>query len=181
MPCRCWINRLSDTDRRTGEMVCCYEHKRPGSVLHVDVTMLGNIRDGGARRCAGRHQGDRHRATIPGKPRIRHNEPRMGTPFVRTVLYVRSPVDQAEIQDVAVNASAKRLLKRGKVMVIDRDRPRQSRRWVTCPNSVQINEHGASQCDPPAVSTQVPGLVFVRRVSSRRRTHTSNLPAEPLK
>jgi hypothetical protein len=41
---RCRINRLSHIDRRTGEPIRRYEHDRPGSLLHVDVKKLGNIR-----------------------------------------------------------------------------------------------------------------------------------------
>ena len=41
---RCRINRLTHLDRRTGEKIRRYEHDRPGSLLHVDVKKLGNIR-----------------------------------------------------------------------------------------------------------------------------------------
>jgi len=44
---RCRVNRLSQMDRATGEPVRRYEHSAPGQLLHVDVTKLGNIPDGG--------------------------------------------------------------------------------------------------------------------------------------
>ncbi len=41
---RCRLNRLSHVDRATGEPIRRYEHDTPGSLLHVDVKKLGNIR-----------------------------------------------------------------------------------------------------------------------------------------
>ena len=46
---RCRLNRLSYTDRATGEPVRRYEHPQPGDLIHVDVTKFGNIPDGGER------------------------------------------------------------------------------------------------------------------------------------
>lgn len=44
---RCRLNRLSHIDRVTGEPARRYERERPGELIHVDVTTLGNIPDGG--------------------------------------------------------------------------------------------------------------------------------------
>lgn len=57
------LNRLSYTDRATGEPIGRYEHDHPGSMLHVDVKKLGNIPDGGGWRYVGRRQGEKHRAS----------------------------------------------------------------------------------------------------------------------
>lgn len=38
---RCRLNRLSYTDRATGEPVRRYEHPQPGDLIHVDVTKFG--------------------------------------------------------------------------------------------------------------------------------------------
>ena len=54
---RCRINRLSRIDRVTGEPLRRYEHQRPGSLIHVDVTKFANIPDGGGHRFVGRPQG----------------------------------------------------------------------------------------------------------------------------
>ena len=54
---RCRINRLSRIDRVTGEPLRRYEHQRPGSLIHVDVTKFANIPDGGGHRVVGRPQG----------------------------------------------------------------------------------------------------------------------------
>ena len=61
------LNRLSYTDRATGEPVRRYEHDHPGSLVHVDVKKLGNIPDGGGWRYVGRRQGEKHRVATPGK------------------------------------------------------------------------------------------------------------------
>jgi hypothetical protein len=46
---RCRLNRLSHVDIRTGEPIRRYEHPYAGAMMHVDVTELGNIPDGGWR------------------------------------------------------------------------------------------------------------------------------------
>ena len=51
---RCRLNRLSHIDRVTGEPARRYERKRPGEMIHVDVTKFGNIPDGGGWRYVGR-------------------------------------------------------------------------------------------------------------------------------
>ena len=58
---RCGVNRLSHTDRVTGEPLRRYEHPHPGSLIHVDVTKFGNIPDGGGHRYVGRQQGHANR------------------------------------------------------------------------------------------------------------------------
>ena len=44
------LNRLAYLDRATGELVRRYEHRYPGSLVHVNVKKFGNIPDGGAYR-----------------------------------------------------------------------------------------------------------------------------------
>jgi hypothetical protein len=75
---RCRINRLSHIDRVTGEPIRRYEHDRPGSLIHVDVTKFGNIPDGGGWRFVGKQQGDRNREVTAKRTgqRHAHYEPR---------------------------------------------------------------------------------------------------------
>jgi transposase InsO family protein len=61
------LPRLSDVDRVTGQIVrgrrfsdLRYEHREPGSLLHVDVKKLGRIPKGGGWRARGRGPGVRH-------------------------------------------------------------------------------------------------------------------------
>lgn len=96
---RCRLNRLSHTDRATGEPVRRYEHARPGDLIHVDVTKFGNIPDGGGWRYVGRQQGRRHRAATPGKPKSAHGNPKLGHCYVHTVIDDYSRVAYTEIHD----------------------------------------------------------------------------------
>lgn len=96
---RCRLNRLSYTDRATGELVRRYEHDHPGDLLHVDVAKFGNIPDGDGWRFVGRQQSKRHRAATPGKPCNRHHHPKMGHCFVHTVIDDHSRIAYAEIYD----------------------------------------------------------------------------------
>ncbi len=92
---RCRINRLANVDRRTGEPIRRYEHKHPGSLIHVDVKKLGNFPDGGGWRYLGRTQGSKNRHQhAPG------SSPRIGTAFVHTVIDDHSRVAYvSEIHD----------------------------------------------------------------------------------
>jgi transposase InsO family protein len=96
---RCRINRLSHTDRATGELVRRYEHPHPGSMLHVDVTKFGNIPDGGGHRFVGRHQGKANRSATGRRTgaRDRHRGPRIGTAFLHTVIDDHSRIAYVEI------------------------------------------------------------------------------------
>ncbi|MBB1025842.1 MULTISPECIES: IS481 family transposase [unclassified Dietzia] len=96
---RCRINRLSRIDRVTGEPLRRYEHPRPGSLLHVDVTKFGNIPDGGGHRFVGRAQGQLNgRATARRTGERGHqSRPRIGTAYVHTVIDDHSRVAYAEI------------------------------------------------------------------------------------
>jgi transposase-like protein len=97
---RCRINRLSRIDRVTGEALRRYEHDRPGSLIHVDVTKFGNIPDGGGWRYVGKQQGNRNRvATVArtGQPRNRRHQPNLGLAYVHTVIDDHSRVAYAEI------------------------------------------------------------------------------------
>ena len=109
---RCRVNRLTHVDRRSGEVVRRYEHDRPGSLVHVDVKKLGNIPDGGGWRFVGRHQGDRNRASTPGKPKNRHRNPTMGTAHVHSVLDDHSRVVYSEIHDDERKETAAAVLRR---------------------------------------------------------------------
>lgn len=117
---RCRLNRLSYTDRATGETIRRYEHDHPGDLIHVDVTKFGNIPDGGGWRFVGRKQGNRHRTTTPGKPRNRHGEPTMGHCFVHTVIDDHSRVAYAEIHDDEKAVTAAGVLRRATAWFQDR-------------------------------------------------------------
>lgn len=99
---RCRINRLSHIDRITGEPLRRYEHRHPGSLIHVDVTKFANIPDGGGHKFVSKQQSKRnaiatgHRTGERGD-RATHYRPRIGTAFVHTVIDDYSRVAYAEI------------------------------------------------------------------------------------
>jgi transposase InsO family protein len=109
---RCRLNRLRHVDIRTGEPTRRYEHEYPGSMIHVDVKKLGNIPDGGGWRTVGRQQGERNRATTPGKARSKHRGVLMRHAFVHTVIDDHSRVAYAEIHDDETAATAIGVLRR---------------------------------------------------------------------
>jgi transposase InsO family protein len=109
---RCRLNRLSHVDVKTGEPARRYEHEAPGALIHVDVKKLGNIPDGGGWRFVGRQQGDRNRASTPGKGKNRHRNPLMRHAFVHTVIDDHSRVAYAEIHDDETAATAIGVLQR---------------------------------------------------------------------
>ena len=109
---RCRLNRLTHVDRATGEPVRRYEHRHPGSLIHVDVKKLGNIPDGGGWRYVGRPQGDKHRAATPGKAKNAHHNPKMGHAYVHTVLDDHSRVGYAEVHDDETALTATAVLRR---------------------------------------------------------------------
>jgi len=93
-------NRLSYTDRATGQVVRRYEHPYPGSLVHVDVKKIGNIPDGGGWRYVGARQGARNRASTPGKARSQASRrPVMGYACVHSVIDDYSRVVYSEIHD----------------------------------------------------------------------------------
>jgi transposase InsO family protein len=96
---RCRINRLSHIDRVSGEPIRRYEHERPGSLIHVDVTKFGNIPDGGGWRYVGPQQGGRNRAATVARTGVarKNYEPQLGTGYVHTVIDDHSRVAYAEI------------------------------------------------------------------------------------
>jgi transposase InsO family protein len=109
---RCRINRLSHIDRRTGEPIRRYEHDRPGSLLHVDVKKLGNIRRRRRLALRGPPAGKKNRAVTAGKPRNAHRNPVLGTAFVHTVLDDHSRMAYAEIHDDETAATPIGVLRR---------------------------------------------------------------------
>lgn len=96
---RCRLNRLSYTDRATGEVVRRYEHDQPGDLVQVDVTKFGNIPDGSGWRYVGKLQGNRNRVATEDKPCNRHRDPLRGYCFVHTVIDDHSRVAYAQIHD----------------------------------------------------------------------------------
>ncbi|UPL17801.1 helix-turn-helix domain-containing protein [Microbacterium aurugineum] len=96
---RCHVNRLSRIGRVSGEPLRRYEHDRPASLIHVDVTKFGNIPVGGGWRFVGKQQGDWNRQATARRTGQRNSrsEPRLGTAFVHTVLDGHSRVAYAEI------------------------------------------------------------------------------------
>jgi transposase InsO family protein len=118
---RCRINRLSRIDRVTGEELRRYEHKHPGSLIHVDVTKFGNIPDGGGHRFVGRQQGGVNaRATAERTGRTGTGHPRIGTAFVHTVIDDYSRVAYAEIHGDEKALTAVAVLKRAVAWFADR-------------------------------------------------------------
>jgi len=109
---RCRLNRLRHVDIRTGEPTRRYEHEYPGSLIHVDVKKLGNIPDGGGWRTVGRQQGERNRATTPGKARSKRRGVLMRHAFVHTVIDDHSRVAYAEIHDDETAVTAIGVLRR---------------------------------------------------------------------
>jgi transposase InsO family protein len=55
------MNRLDQLDRQTGRVIRRYEHRHPGSLVHVDVKKLGRIPTGGGWRAHGRSEAVRGR------------------------------------------------------------------------------------------------------------------------
>lgn len=120
---RCRINRLSRIDRVTGEPLRRYEHDRPGSLIHVDVTKFGNIPDGGGHRFLGRIKG-KHNAHATARrtgQRGKNYKPRIGTAFVHTVIDDYSRVAYAEICGDEKAATAIGVLERAVAWFADRD------------------------------------------------------------
>jgi transposase InsO family protein len=94
---RCRINRLTRIDRVTGEPLRRYEHDRPGSLIHVDVTKFGNIPDGGGHRFVGRQQGDKNKRATPDLPTGNDRKPRTGKAFLHTVIDDHARIAYVEI------------------------------------------------------------------------------------
>lgn len=96
---RCRINRLSHIDRVTGEPLRRYEHDRPGSLIHVDVTKFANIPDGGGHKFLSRRQSKANARATARRTGDRGNayRPRIGTAYLHTVIDDHSRVAYAEI------------------------------------------------------------------------------------
>ena len=96
---RCRINRLSQLDRVTGEPVRRYEHHRPGSLIHVDVTKFANIPDGGGHRFLSRAESKRNAEATARRTGARGADyrPVIGTAFLHTVIDDHSRVAYVEI------------------------------------------------------------------------------------
>ncbi|WP_183097295.1 IS481 family transposase [Nocardioides pelophilus] len=105
---RCRLNRLSYTDRVTGEPARRYERSRPGELLHVDTTKFGNIPDGGGWRYLGKQQGHRNRQATRDRTGIKSRKyhPKIGTCFVHTVIddYTRLAYAECHDDELAVTA-----------------------------------------------------------------------------
>ena len=86
------LNRLAYLDRATGELVRRYEHRYPGSLVHVDVKKFGNIPDGGGWRYVGCRQGEKNRSATPDKPKNKWRDPKLGYAFIHTVRSSGSPI-----------------------------------------------------------------------------------------
>lgn len=110
--CTARLNRLSYTDRATGEPIRRYEHKYPGSLVHVDVKKLGNIPDGGGWRYVGRRQGERNRAATPGKPKTQWHSSKLGYAYLHTIIDDHSRVAYTEVHDDETAITAVGVLRR---------------------------------------------------------------------
>lgn len=93
----CRLDRLSRTDRVTGEPIRRYEHDQPGSLIHGDVTKFGNIPNGGGHRFFGRGQGTRNRHGTPGVTRTDDHQPRLGVGYPHAVIDDHSRVPHVEM------------------------------------------------------------------------------------
>jgi transposase InsO family protein len=98
---RCRLNRLTYTDRITGEPARRYERSRPGELLHVDTTKFGNIPDGGGWRFVGKTQGNTNRQATRDRTGIKSRKyhPKVGTCFVHTVIDDYTRLAYAECHD----------------------------------------------------------------------------------
>lgn len=95
---RCRMNRRRHVDRVTGEPIRRYEHPRPGSMIHVDVTTFGNIPDGGGWRYVGQQIGTQNKSrTALRTGRTEKGHPNIGTAFLHTVIDDHSRVAYVEI------------------------------------------------------------------------------------
>ncbi|MFH7321719.1 IS481 family transposase [Aeromicrobium sp. JJY06] len=118
---RCRLNRLGHIDRVTGEPIRRYEHPRPGSLIHVDVTKFGNIPDGGGWRYVGKQHGYRNKAqTALRTGRTPKGHPNIGTAFLHTVIDDHSRVAYAEFCPDETAASAIGVLQRAVKWFADR-------------------------------------------------------------
>jgi len=118
---RCRLNRLRHIDRVTGEPIRRYEHPRPGSLIHVDVTKFGNIPDGGGWRYVGKQRGYRNKAqTALRTGRTPKGHPNIGTAFLHTVIDDHSRVAYAEFCPDETAASAIGVLQRAVEWFADR-------------------------------------------------------------
>ena len=121
---RCRINRLTHVDRATGEPIRRYEHRYPGSMIHVDVKKLGNVPDGGGWRYLGRQAGLQNRITTAHRTGQRNRDyghPLVGTAFVHTVLDDHSRVAYAEIHDDETKQTATKVLRNAVAWFAERD------------------------------------------------------------
>ncbi|TSD63715.1 IS481 family transposase [Aeromicrobium piscarium] len=118
---RCRLNRLRHIDRVTGEPIRRYEHPRPGSLIHVDVTKFGNIPDDGGWRYVGKQHGYRNKAqTALRTGRTPKGHPNIGTAFLHTVIDDHSRVAYAEFCPDETAASAIGVLQRAVEWFADR-------------------------------------------------------------
>ena len=106
------LNRLAYLDRATGELVRRYEHRYPGSLVHVDVKKFGNIPDGGGWRYVGRRQGEKNRSATPDKPKNKWRDPKLGYAFIHTVIDDHSRVAYSEAHDDETATTAVAVLHR---------------------------------------------------------------------
>jgi len=107
---RCRLNRLTHIDRVTGEPARRYERSRPGELIHVDVTKLGNVPDGGGWRFTGKAQGKKNRLATKDRTGVKnqYSNPKVGTCFVHTVIddYTRLGYAECHDDETAVTAVA---------------------------------------------------------------------------
>jgi hypothetical protein len=151
------IHRLSHIDRRTGERVRRYEHDRPGSLLHVDVKKLGNIRrrrrlaQAGAR--AGQEEPSTERSHLRAPPE--QVPPAADGHRVRAHRARRpSRVAYAEIQADETAATAIAVLRRAAAwfaargVTVERVLPTTARPPAPAPGATPASSSGSSPSRP---------------------------------
>ena len=97
------LNRLDHLDRPSGEPIRRYERERPGKLVHVDITKLGKLPEGGGWRVHGRGS-QAHRAARRAAARGGHA--RLGYDYVHSAVDDRSRLASCEILPDETAASA---------------------------------------------------------------------------
>lgn len=103
------LNRLSDTDRATGQVIR-YERPTPGDLVHVDVKKFGLIPPGGGWRVNGRPHdtGRTHRTTQRREDRRRRGTGRAGYAYVHSAVddYTRLAYSEVHDDETTLTATA---------------------------------------------------------------------------
>jgi hypothetical protein len=106
--------RLAATDRATREPIRRYERERPGELVHVDITELGRIPDGGGWRVHGRQRGKRH-SRQHTRVRTSSGHPALGYGYLHSAVDDHSRLAYSEILPDETGPTAARFWSRAAV------------------------------------------------------------------